>query len=180
MAASGKVESILTPPQENKDNTVVRVGSLAISPQGTVSGTLKVGFTGQEALLLRQMALRTDANSVKQELERMIAAQVPDGVVARIDHISGLDDSTKQLVAVVPVTGSITNLAGSHLVLPRLFFETKETDPFPAEDSRLLPSICTIPRRSRSRSPMCFPAGLPSKARSRTPVRDGKRMRHTS
>lgn len=160
MAASGKVESIITPQQENKDNTVVRVGSLAISPQGTVSGTLKVGFTGQEALLLRQMALRNDANSVKQELERMIAAQVPDGVVARIDHISGLDDSTKQLVAVVPVTGSIANLAGSHLVLPRLFFETKETDPFPAEESRLLPIDMHYPALEQEQITYVLPSGF--------------------
>jgi len=160
MGTNGKVDFFFTPQQDNKDNTVVRVGSLAISPQGTVSGTVKVGFVGQEALQLRQMALRTDANAVKQELERMIAAQVPDGVEAHVDHLSGLDDPSKQLVAVVPVTGSIAGHTGSHLVLPRLFFEAKEMDPFPAEESRSLPVDMHYPAQEQEQITYVFPSGF--------------------
>ena len=160
MAANGKVETIVTPLQDNQDNTVVRVGSLNISPQGTVSGTFKVGFVGQQALQLRQMALRSDSNSVKQELEGMIAAQVPDGVQAHIDYLSGLEDPNKQLVAVVPVTGSIGNRTGSHLILPRLFFDSKATDPFPAEESRSLPVDLHYPAQEQEQVTYVFPAGF--------------------
>jgi hypothetical protein len=160
MAANGKVETVVTPLQDNQDNTVVRVGSLNISPQGTASGTLKVGFIGQQALQWRQMALRTDANLVKQELEGMIAAQVPDGVQAHIDYLSGLDDPSKQLVAAVTVSGSIGNRTGSHLVLPRLFFDSKATDPFPAEDSRSLPVDLHYPAQEQEQVTYVFPAGF--------------------
>jgi transglutaminase-like putative cysteine protease len=160
MAANSKVETIVTPLQDNQDNTVVRVGSLNISPQGTVSGTLKVGFVGQQALQLRQMALRTDSDSVKRTLEGMIVAQLPDGVEAHIDYLSGLDDPNKQLVAVVPVTGSIGNRTGSHLILPRLFFDSKETDPFPAETSRSLPVDLHYPAQEQEQVTYVFPAGF--------------------
>lgn len=160
MAANGKVEVVITPLQLNTENTTIRVGKLAVTPTGAVSGTLKVGFIGQEALLLRQMALRTDANTVKQELEKTIAAQVPDGIEAHIDHIAFLDDPDKQLVAVVPITGTLADHAGSHLVLPRLFFETKETDPFPADTSRTLPVDMHYPAQEQEQITYDFPTGF--------------------
>ncbi|MGD0901815.1 MAG: DUF3857 domain-containing protein [Terracidiphilus sp.] len=160
MAANGKVETVVTPLQDNQDNTVVRVGSLNISPQGTVSGTLKVGFIGQQALQWRQMALRTDAGLVKQELEGMIAAQVPDGIQAHVEYLSGLDDPNKQLVAGVTVSGSIGNRAGSRLILPRLFFDSKATDPFPVQDSRSLPVDLHYPAQEQEQVTYVFPAGF--------------------
>jgi transglutaminase-like putative cysteine protease len=160
MAANGKVEIIVTPLQDNKDNTMVRVGTLTVSPQGTVSGTLKVGFIGQEALFLRQMAIRTDADTVKQQMEGMIAAEVPNGIEAHIDHIANLDDPDKQLVAVIPVTGSLADHAGGHLVLPRLFFETKETDPFPADPNRMLPVDMHYPAQEQEQITYNLPPGF--------------------
>jgi hypothetical protein len=159
MAANGKVEIIITPLQVNTDNTVVRVGSLNVSAEGAVSGTLKVGFIGQQALSLRQLAVRTDANNLKQQMEKMIAAQVPDGIQAHVDRISGLDDPSKQLVAVVPVSGSLSDHAGKHLVLPRVFFESKETDPFPAEESRSLPVDMHYPAQEQEQIIYAFPTG---------------------
>jgi len=160
VAAGGKVEVVITPLQENKDNTIVRVGKLDISPQGAVSGTLKVGFVGQEALFLRQLALRTDPDTVKQQMEHMIAAEVPNGVEAHIDHLANLDDPDKQLVAVVPVTGSVADHAGSHLVLPRLFFETKETDPYPSDNARTLPVDMHYPAQEQEQITYDFPTGF--------------------
>lgn len=159
MASNGKVEVIITPLQENKDNTMVRVGTLAVTAQGTVSGTLKVGFIGQEALYLRQLAIRTDANNVKQQMERMISSEVPNGVEAHIDHIANLDDADKQLVAVVPVTGMLADHAGGHLVLPRLFFETKETDPFPSDPNRVLPVDMHYPAQEQEQITYNLPPG---------------------
>src|ERR1035437_5874549 len=160
MGTKGKVETILTPLQDNRDNTTVRVGSLTVTPQGTISGTLKVGFTGQEALQLRQQALRTDADTVKRQLERMIAAQVPDGIQAHIDRIAGLDDSSKQLVAVVPVSGALADHTGKHLILPRLFFESKETVPFPSEENRTLPVDMHYPAQEQEQITYLLPAGF--------------------
>jgi hypothetical protein len=139
LAADGKIETVFTPVPPNTENTTVRVGKLTVNPDGTATGQLKVGFVGQEALHWRQLALRTEAASLNQEMEHMIQAQAPDGVQLHLDRIAALDDPTKQLVAVVTVTGSLATNTGSHLVLPRLFFDTKEADPFPSADVRVLP-----------------------------------------
>jgi hypothetical protein len=159
MGANGKVETVVTPLQVNTDNTTVRVGTLNLTSQGKISGTLKVGFIGQQALEWRQMAIRTDANTVKQQLEKSIAAQVPDGVQIHIDHLSSLDDPAHQLVAVVQVAGSIADHAGNRLSLPRLFCESKETDPFPSEESRSLPVDMHYPAQEQEQITYALPSG---------------------
>jgi hypothetical protein len=158
LMANGKVENILTPLQDNKDNTVIQVGNLNVSPEGAVSGTLKVGFIGQQALQWRQLALRSNPDVMKQQMENTIASQVPDGIQAHVERISGLDDSSKQLVAVVPVTGSLAGLAGKHLVLPRLFFESKAANPYPAEESRTLPVDMHYPAQEQEQITYVFPS----------------------
>ncbi|MGA3044996.1 MAG: transglutaminase domain-containing protein [Terracidiphilus sp.] len=160
MGTNGKVETIITPLQVNTDNTVVRVGTLNVGAEGTVSGILRVGFIGQQALEWRQKALRTDADTVKQQLEKAIAAQVPDGVEIHIGRISSLDDPTHQLVAVIQVSGSITDHAGNHLALPRLFFESKETDPFPADETRTLPVDMHYPAQEQEQITYALPSGF--------------------
>ena len=159
MAANGKVETVITPLQVNTDNTVVRVGNLTVGPHGAISGTLRVGFVGQQALEWRQMALRTDGATVLQEFEKTFAAQVPDGVQVQIDHIAGLDDPTKQLVAVLQISGSIADKSGNHVAVPRVFFDAKETDPFPAEPGRTLPVDMHYPTQEKEQITYTLPKG---------------------
>lgn len=156
---NGHVETVITPLQANTDNTTIRVGKLAVTPQGSVNGTLKVGYVGQEALALRQLAIRTSAEDMKTQLERSIQAELPNGMTAHIDHIANVDNPDKQLVAVIPVTGMLADHAGSHLVLPRLLFDSKETDPFPAEADRQLPIDMHYPAQEQEQITYEFPAG---------------------
>jgi hypothetical protein len=143
----------------NTDNTVVRVGKLTVNPDGTAAGTLKVGFTGQEALHWRQLALRIDGTNLNQQMERLLQQQAPDGVQLHLDRIAAIDDSSKQLVAVVTVSGSLAQHAGSHLVLPRLFFDSKTADPFPSEDARALPVDVHYPSQEQEQITYALPAG---------------------
>lgn len=159
MGSNNKVETVITPLQLNTDNTTVRVGTLNVTSEGAVSGNLKVGFIGQQALEWRQMALRTDANTVRDRLQKIIATQVPDGVQIHIDHISSLDDPTRQLVAVIQVTGSFADHAGNHLAIPRLFFESKETSPFPTDDARTLPVDMHYPAQEQEQITYALPTG---------------------
>lgn len=157
---SGKVESIITPLQENKDNTTVRVGTLNLTPDGTVSGTLKVGFTGQQAIRLRQLALRANEDAVKAEVTRMLATQVPAGISVRVDRIANLNDPTKQLVAIVPVSGALASKTSDRLILPRLFFETRESNPFPDDQNRALPIDMLYPNQDQEQITYVLPAGF--------------------
>jgi hypothetical protein len=160
MAANGKVETVITPLQVNTDNTVIRVGNLTVGAHGAVSGTLRVGFVGQQALEWRQMALRTDGPTVLQAFEKTFAAEIPDGVQVSIDHIAGLDDPTKQLVAVLQISGSIADKSGNHLAVPRAFFDGKETDPFPEETGRTLPVDMHYPTQEKEQITYTLPSGV--------------------
>jgi len=65
------------------------------------------------------LAIRSGADVVKQEIDRMLAQDVPEGVMAKVDHVAYLDDASKQLLAVVPVSGTLATHTGNRLILPR-------------------------------------------------------------
>lgn len=160
IGTDGKIETVLTPLADFKDNNTVRIGKLTVGADGAVSGALKVGFTGQEALHWRQLALRTSADEMKHRLESEIAHQVPDGVQVHIDRIAGVDDSAAQLMVVVQVSGTLGSVAGKRLILPRLFFDSKAAVLFPAEDARVLPVDMHYAAQEQEQITYQFPAGF--------------------
>ena len=155
----GKVETIITPEQKVTDNAVIHVGSLNIRPGGGVSGTLKVAFIGQDAIRLRQIGVRDGAAAVQNQIDSMIARQVPAGVEAKVDHVVNLDDPNKQLLAIVPVSGTLGTPAGARIVLPRSFFDTRESNPFPSDDARTSPVDVHYPMQEQDQITYVLPAG---------------------
>ncbi|HEY2466831.1 MAG TPA: transglutaminase domain-containing protein [Terracidiphilus sp.] len=160
MDASNKAEIIVTPLQKNTDNSTLHVGTLNVSPQGVVSGTVKVAFIGQRAIELRQLALKSGPEAVKEKINQMIAERAPKGVRASVDHIAYLDDPTKQLLAIVPVSGSFANNAQGRIVLPRMFFEAQEKNPFPQESTRELPIDMRFPAQEQEQITYVLPTGF--------------------
>lgn len=160
MGANGKVDMVYTPLQLNSENAMVRAGSLNLTPQGTVSGTLKVGFIGQQAIHLRQLALKSGIDAVKSGIDSMLATQVPAGIAAHVDHFAYIDDPSKQLLAVVPVTGTLGTANNNRLTVPRLFFESRSTNPFPADDSRILPVDMRYPAQEQEQITYVLPSGF--------------------
>ena len=159
MDAGNKAEIIVTPLQKNKDNSTLHIGTLNVSAQGAISGTLKVAFLGQKAIELRQLGVRSGAEAVKAEVNSMLAQQVPSGIQATVDHVVYLNDPDKQLLAVIPVSGSFAKRADGRLVLPRMFFEAQERNPFPSESSRELPVDMRYPAQEQEQITYALPAG---------------------
>lgn len=160
MDANNKAEIIVTPLQKNTDNSTLHVGTLNLSPQGAVSGSLKVAFIGQRAIELRQLGLKSGPETVKAEINGMIVQQVPAGIQASVDHVAYLDDPSRQLVAVIPVSGSFSKNADGRIVLPRMFFEAQEKNPFPEESSRELPIDMRYPAQEQEQITYVLPAGF--------------------
>ena len=157
--SNGKVEIVVMPLQSSaQSNSVLRAGMLNISAEGAVSGTLRVAFTGQQAIQLRQTALRDGADAAKEQINRMLAFDLPEGVQGRVDHIAYLDDSGKQLLAVVPVQGSLSTHSRNRLVLPRHFFGTKVSNPFPEDSHRALPLDVHYPEQEQDQITYVLPA----------------------
>lgn len=159
MDDNNKAQIIVTPLQKNTDNSIIHVGTLNVTPHGAVSGTLKVAFLGQRAIELRQLGAKSGAEAVKSEIDRLIADRVPAGIEARVDHVANLDDSSKQLLAVIPISGSFAANASGRIDLPRMFFEAREKNPFPAESSRELPIDMRYPAQEQEQISYVLPAG---------------------
>jgi hypothetical protein len=166
MDANNKAEIIVTPLQKNTDNSTLHIGTLSISAQGAISGTLKVAFTGQKAIELRQLGITSGDEALKAEVNAMVAQQVPSGVQASVDHVAYLNDPGRQLLAVIVVSGSIAKKEDGRLVLPRMFFEAQERNPFPAESSRELPIDMRYPAQEQEQITYVLPPGY---ALERTP-----------
>jgi hypothetical protein len=129
----------MTPAQVFGANTIKRSGELTVDTQGAITGTLQIVMTGQEALRWRQTAIEVDPAELKKEFDRDLEKIVPEGVGAHVDHFLGLDDPDSLLMAVVKVTGTLGTATGRRLILPGFFFETRESEPFVNEETRLEP-----------------------------------------
>jgi hypothetical protein len=159
MDSNNKAEIIVTPLQKNTDNKTLHVGTINVSPQGVVSGTLKVAFIGQRAIELRQLGIKSGDDAVKAEIDTMIAQQVPSGIHLAVDHVVYLDDSSKQLLAVIPVSGSLSKNDRGRIELPRNFFEAQERNPFP-ESTRELPIDMRYPSQEQEQITYGVPPGF--------------------
>jgi len=154
-----KAQIIVTPLQKNTDNSTLHVGTLNVSPQGAISGSLKIAFIGQKAIELRQLGVKLGVDVVKAEINAMIAQQVPAGIQAAVDHMVYLDEPDKQLLAVIPVSGSLSKNANGRIELPRNFFEAQEKNPFPAESARELPVDMRYPAQEQEQITYTVPPG---------------------
>jgi hypothetical protein len=115
---------------------------------------------GQEALYWRQTALTVDPDELKKHFDRWLAAIVPEGVEAHIDHFLGLDDPEVNLMAMVNVRGSLGSATSKRLLLPGFFFQTRGHQPFVAQEKRLEPVDMHFADQVADQITYHFPANL--------------------
>ena len=128
-----------TPPQNYTDNNTTRRGDLTLDSQGGVQGTLRFAMIGQEALKWRQIALRNDESEVKRQFDQWLETIVPAGVEAHIDHFANLDNPDANLVEIINVKGTLGTATGKRVLLPGVFFDTRNRRPFVDEENRQEP-----------------------------------------
>ncbi len=128
-----------TPAATYRDAATHRVADLTIAPDGGVQGSVRFVMTGPAAIRWRQMALENDLDEVKKQFDRSIRDEVPVGVSATFDHFLALDDYDINLIAVAKVSGNMGTATGKRFFLPGLFFESRATHPFVAQDKRTSP-----------------------------------------
>jgi len=63
-------------------------------------------------------------------------------------------------LAVVPVSGTLATHTGNRLILPRLFFESRATNPFPPDENRLLPVDMRYPAQEQEQITYVLPTGF--------------------
>lgn len=149
-----------TPAQDFKSNAVKRSGELTIDPSGSVSGTLQIVMTGQEALSWRQESLEMDTAELKKQFDQdELEGFVPKGVEAHVDHFLGLEEPERVLMAVVQVNGTLGVATAKRLILPGFFFESRGGEPFVSNEKRIEPVDLHYPRQLTDQITYDLPPG---------------------
>ena len=133
------IDPWITPLTPYSENVITRRADLTVSADGSVTGKLLFGMTGQDALRWRQMSLVMDEEAVKQRFDGWIRTQVPDSVQAHLDHFTNLQDPAAELGAVAMVSGSAGSVTGKRILLPASFFNMAENRRFVKETTRMWP-----------------------------------------
>lgn len=149
----------MSPGQSYKDNQVVRVANLQLGPDGTLTGTIRIGMRGADALRWRQEALKNDEDAAKKSFEEALQQRVPDGVHVKVDHFVALTDPQAQLIAEVNVSGSLGTAAGKRVFLPATFFEAR-VKPLFAQQKRESPVDLRYPYVSQEQVTIKMAPGL--------------------
>ena len=158
-AKSGNATFGIVPPLTYKEDVVNRVASLDMGADGSVTGTVRIVLSGQDALRWRQLALRNDAEEVKKQFNEWMRNGLPDGIQGDFDHFLGLDDYNSNLIATVKVTGAMGSATGKHYFLPGLFFESHAKHPFVTEKDRAIPVDVHYPMLEQDDVTYHLPAG---------------------
>jgi hypothetical protein len=130
---------VLTPAGTYKTAGMQRIADLSLDPDGNVHGSVRFILAGPEALRWRQLALENDQDEVKKQFNEFIRDQFPEGVEADFDHFLTLDDYNGNLIAFIKVSGAVGSATSKRFFLPGLFFASRSTHPFVAQDTRATP-----------------------------------------
>jgi hypothetical protein len=149
-----------TPASTFKSALAQRSAHLSIDETGNVKGTVQIILNGPEALHWRQLALTNDEEEAKKQFNESIRDLLPEGVQSDFDHFLGLNDATVNLIAIIKVSGSLGTVTGKHIFLPELFFESRATHPFVAQDKRMVPVDVHYPRMEQDEVTYELPSGF--------------------
>jgi hypothetical protein len=139
VSSEGKLVKIRYTPKETYTSSHFdRTVSLKLADDHSISGTLKLDWTGSAGLILRENALREDKSAVESRLLKDTQAEVPAGVQLKLASFDGLTDGDTALVATFSVTGSLGTSTKTRLFLPEEFFEST-AKPLLDTSTRILP-----------------------------------------
>jgi Domain of Unknown Function with PDB structure (DUF3857) len=134
----------LTPSPTYQSNSELRTAYLEIEPNGKVTGTIRISFTGSRALRWREFALRNDEDALKEQFQDTLQQEMPAGIEVKTDHFLGLTDWKTNLQGILNVTGSMGTATAKRVFLPATFFEAT-SHPLFALDKRTMPIDLNYP-----------------------------------
>jgi hypothetical protein len=150
----------MTPGGNHRRSAVSREAYLTVDGTGSLKGTVRMAMTGQEALRWRQLTLENDEEEVKKQFNESMRASLPEGVQGDFDHFLALEDYSANLIGIVNVSGSLGTMTGKHFFLPGLFFESRSTHPFVAQDKRTIPIDVHFPKLEQDAVTYNLPPGF--------------------
>jgi len=127
-----------TPGQLYKWDMQTRTAYLTLAPDGSVSGQMRIAYTGDFSRRIRQNALKNGVEQAKKDVRSYWQSQVPAGVQVKMNGFIGIDQPDVALMAVLTVSGTMGSNAGKLRLLPADFFEANAKPVF-TSPKRTLP-----------------------------------------
>jgi hypothetical protein len=142
-----------------KDSVVQRTADLTLAPDGAVTGSVTIVYTGQDALLWRHRALEGDQVALKKEFDEQLQPDLAPGLVIETDHFLGLDSENTNLMVRMKASGSLGTTTGKRIFLPLSIFSAGSHDPF-ASSHREEPIDLRYPYMVHDQITLHLPAGF--------------------
>ena len=129
---------VIIPPATADKSQLRRIANAAVTPDGSLKGTLDVDFKGNSALEHRLSALNEDDAGRRKRLEEEAKEWLPEGAIATLDNVEGWEDSEAPLHVRYKVDiPSFAALAGKRLLIPAALFKTaKQKQAFQHNDRK--------------------------------------------
>jgi len=148
-----------TPADVYGSNITLRVASLDMDARGQVSGKIDLIFTGDEALIWRQSALKGDEESVRDGLRKMLEDRLPKSLDVTVGSVQNLEDYEQPLKVSYGVKGDLGIVTGKRLIVPADIFESGSAATFP-QDKRETAVYFHFPQLIQDALRINFPTGF--------------------
>ena len=130
----GAAVIVNTPEPSASDAMIERKADVKVTPDGSLSGTLQVDFTGQQAALLREDKRKEDDTERTKDLEEEIRSWLPAGSEFSITNTADWDDVERpiHLEGTVTISSHATG-AVQRMLMPIEIFQMSQTREFSSE-----------------------------------------------
>jgi len=148
-----------TPVPDYKKNMVQRVARVNLTEQGTLEGTVTVGYSGLEAMNRRRDGGRTDEAGRKKLLEDEIRRWLPGNSEVTLTNTPQWEETEPALEAEFRISSPVATGAGKHLMIAPNVFQTNEKPLFPSSQ-RSNPIYFYFPSGETDELHITLPPGL--------------------
>ncbi len=120
-----------TPSLSADDSTCRRLAQLRLDGRGNLSGTIRVEYTGQEALSRKFDNREKDEIKIKEILEEELLKKLPEGSQVNLKNLQGLKERSAELTAEFEATvAGVVHQSGNQLLLPVYALTNSRQYPF--------------------------------------------------
>jgi hypothetical protein len=110
-----------------------RTAVLNMDEHGEASGTVRIAWSGNDALRWRQAYLMGDTTSLHHGLQSTLEHNLPSGMEVHVSKIDNLEDYERPLIVNYNVKGQIGSSTGKRVFLPSDIFEVNSKPTFTHE-----------------------------------------------
>ena len=138
-SAGGVVADVQNPrvgntPIPKSEETVSRTeGTLKLSEEGSLKGTLQVSYRGQGALTERHWAIGEDDTKRREHLEESMKSLLPPSATVKLLTVDGWEKTGEPLKIAYEIgVPNYATTAGRRMIFPLGVLHTMEKNPFPS------------------------------------------------